>query len=53
MDEGALAEVLREEGGDEAEALKEAAKEAGLPLVIIAHTDPAQAHQTQQHIQLG
>ncbi|CAL1145902.1 unnamed protein product [Cladocopium goreaui] len=28
VDDGALAEVLREEGGDEAEALKEAAKEA-------------------------
>lgn len=31
VDDGALAEVLREEGGDEAEALKEAAKEAGSP----------------------
>lgn len=31
VDDGALAEVLREEGGDEAEALKEAAKEAGGP----------------------
>ena len=31
VDDGALAEVLREEGGDEAEAPKEAAKEAGGP----------------------